>query len=90
MGLETSRYNRTYENDENGDPTLHETLIDALTYSDGTNFDVENRESYLGANLLRGPCFGLASSDGYVMRDYTCSQELGSICLWLRKCILSW
>ena len=78
--MEKKNVNRTFV--EDADQPLQEKQSDSLSYADGSIFDVENRDSYLGANILRGPCFALASNDGLAIRDKKCSSELGFICLW--------
>ena len=83
VGMEKKNVNRSVV--EEAQQPLLETLSDSLSYTDGSLFDVENRDSYLGANILRGPCFALASNEGLAIRDYKCSRELGFICLWKGK-----
>ena len=73
--------------DDDIEPLL-EILSDELSYTDGTKFDVQNSESYLGANALRGPCFALASNEGLEVRDYKCTREAGFICIWKGKSAL--
>lgn len=79
--MEKKLYNLTYVNDP-VNPWLQESIEDVLAYSDGDEFNLDNRDAYLGGNVLRGPCFALAMNDGLAMRDYKCSRELGTICLW--------
>ena len=74
-------HNLTYVDDA-VNPEFLENTEDLLTYSDGTEFNLDNRDSYLGANVLRGPCFGLAFNEELAVRDYKCSLERGTICLW--------
>ena len=81
IGLEKTETNFTLIENENGN-LFQEKTVDELTYTDGATFDVSNRNSYLGANILRGPCFGLSTTEGLQLRDYKCSRELGYICLW--------
>ena len=81
LGLEKKSYNLTYIDDADNSK-FHEAIQDVLAYSDGTEFDLDDRGSYLGANVLRGPCFGLAFDDGLAIRDYKCTRELGIICMW--------
>ena len=80
--MEKKLYNLTHANDPTN-PMFYETIEDALSYSDGSVFDIDDRDSYLGANVLRGPCFALALNDGLALRDQKCSRELGTICMWI-------
>ena len=79
--MEKKLYNLTHVNDP-VNTWFQEGIEDVLAYSDGDEFDLDNRDAYLGGNVLRGPCFALAMNDGLAMRDYKCSRELGTICLW--------
>ena len=64
---------------------LQEVLTDDLTYTDGHSFEIGNPDSNLGAVKLLGPCFALASNEGWELRDYKCSSEVGAICMWKGK-----
>ena len=76
-----SNVNRTFLDNEPNYP-FNEELVDELTYTDGTSFDVRNEESYLGTKIFRGPCFALDQNSDLAMRDFKCSRESGFICSW--------